>query len=223
MAASITEITRIQRLIKEFRSKADTHPQGYKFLQQIEKSHDSSTFISLEALQGLDEERQQALANLLSDLIDKMFLSQAWPEEEEKRLQEIVRYANSQQQESKLQQSEEKHTGLSLIESGRCALISLEAFNSLDLNRQERLAIFIGREHLQKTLSEKDERAMKNLVQLGQLRQETAAIKLNASPSPLTAISSSSFFPGISFILPPSSADAQKSLDDHSSNSPNNN
>ena len=202
MAASITEITRIQRLIEKFQRMADTEPAVHHLLQQINKEYGGSHFLSLEALRGLDTERQQALAELLTDLSDKIFLSQAFTQDEETKLQAIIREANSKQQQVNLKRSEEKQAGLSLIESGRCALISLEAFNALDLGRQERLAILVGRECLQQRLSATDERAMKNLVQLVQLRQETTAIRLNVSPS---------FFPGTPSILPSSSADAQKS------------
>lgn len=195
MAASITEITRIQRLIKGFEEMAKIHPQARDFLQQIEKEYHHSNLISLEALKGLDSKSQQELATLLEDLVDKMSASQLFSKDEEKSLQEIVRQANSKQQELNLKQPGEQQTGLELIKNGKCALISLEIFNCLDPKRQERLAILVGRERLQQVLSEQDEKSMVTLVQLAHLKHKTAVLGLKVPTSPLKSISSSVFFP----------------------------
>lgn len=194
MAASITEITRIQRLIKSFEEMAKIHSQARDFLQQIEKEYHHSNLISLEALKGLDSKSQQELATLLEDLVDKMSASQLFSKDEEKSLQEIVRQANSKQQELNLKQPGEQQTGLELIKNGKCALISLETFNCLDPRRQERLAILVGREGLQQMLSQQDQKSMANLVQFAHVQQKTAVLDLKISTSPLKPISSSAFF-----------------------------
>lgn len=120
--------------------------------------------ISSEAFQGLDIKHQQALTMLVA----KMCLPQTLSAEEEKTLGQLIDDANLKQCEA------EYAKGLKLIADGEP--ISLETFHSLKAEYQEKLAILVGRKSFLKTLPEKEQRQMKNLIELANLQQNVIPI-----------------------------------------------